>query len=90
MNTILQEVKDAIRHPYTWPGGYPVYVVMFDGALLCNECAKKEYKQIAHSTKHQIRDGWDAMGATILWEGTEYCAHCSKQLESAYGEEESE
>ena len=32
---ILDQVKDAIRNPFAWPGGYPVYTVMSDGALLC-------------------------------------------------------
>ena len=86
----INQLKDAIRHPYAWPGGYPIYPVIDDGELLCCDCAKKEFRQIVHSTKHQLKDGWQAAGATILWEGTEYCAHCSTQLESAYGEEESE
>lgn len=86
----INALKNAIRQPYAWPGGYPVYIMLTDGELLCRDCARKEFKQIVHSTKHSIRDGWQAAGATILWEGTEFCAHCAKQLESAYGEGETE
>ena len=86
----INQLKDAIRHPYAWPGGYPVYPIMDDGALLCIECARKEFKTILDSTRKETRDGWQCTGSTILWEGVEYCAHCSKQLEPAYGEEESE
>ena len=90
-NQILEKVKDAIRNPYAWPGGYPVYVVMADGELLCRDCARSEYKLIADSTKTDRRDSWQAAGTMILWEGTDnYCAHCSCELESAYGEPEAE
>ena len=89
-NQILEQVKDAIRNPYAWPGGYPVYVVMADGSMLCRDCARKEYKLIANATINHERDGWKAAGADILYEGTEYCGHCSCELESAYGEPETE
>jgi len=89
-NQILEKVKDAIRNPYAWPGGYPVYVVLADGELLCRDCARREYRNIADSTLHKHRDGWKAAGADILYEGTEYCGHCSCELESAYGEPETE
>jgi len=86
-NQILEKVKDAIRNPYAWPGGYPVYVVMADGELLCRDCARSEYKLIADNTLHNTQADWVAAGAEILWEGTDnYCAHCNCALESAYGE----
>lgn len=86
----INQLKEAMRNPYAWPGGYPVYPVMDDGALLCTECARKNFRNILESTRNERHDGWHCIGAEVLWEGTEYCAHCSKQLESAYGEEESE
>ena len=86
-NTIVEQVKQAIREPYAWPGGYPVYVVCSDGAMLCAACAKDNFKKIAEATKKYYSDGWRAVGAAILWEGEEYCGHCGRLLESAYGEE---
>jgi hypothetical protein len=82
----INDLKDAIRHPHAWPGGYPVYAVLSDGEMVCHECAKKEYKNILDSTRNGSRDGWQCIGADILWEGVAYCGHCSKELESAYGE----
>ena len=90
-NQILEQVKNAIRNPYAWPSGYPVYIVMADGELFCRECARSEYKLIADSTRTDRKDGWTASGTMILWEGTDnYCAHCNRELESAYGEPEAD
>jgi hypothetical protein len=85
---IIDQVKEAIRNPFAWPGGYPVYSVMADGHLLCAACARENFRQIAHDTIKGWNTGWDAIGAEILWEGREECAQCGKTLESAYGEDE--
>ena len=94
-NAKLEQVKRAIREPYAWPGGYPVYTVMSDGELMCPQCACENFRQIVRDTKERdIRSGWCAEGAEVYWEGAdEDCAHCGKALPSAYGdpyEEESE
>lgn len=91
-NRVLEQVKNAIHNPFAWPGGYPVYTVLSDGEMLCPDCARKEYRLIARATLNKDRSDWQAAGADILYEGSaDYCAHCNKQLESAYGEtEESE
>ena len=82
-----RELRDAIRTRYAWPGGYPMAVLMDDGTAVCMDCAKSEYKQIAHSNRHNIRDGWMPEAVFINWEDVDcYCAHCNKQIESAYGE----
>ena len=39
-NSTLIRVREAIRNPYAWPGGYPIYTVLYDGALLCATCAR--------------------------------------------------
>ena len=83
----LEQVKEAIRNSFVWPGGYPLYTVMSDGELLCPKCAKKNYRLIAEATKKKLNDGWKAEGAEILWEGLEYCGHCGKELECAYPED---
>lgn len=89
-NPILEQVKQAIRSPHAWPGGYPVYTILSDGEVLCPKCARAEFKQIVRATREKLRDGWRAAGVEILWEGEEYCAHCGEELESAYGPGESE
>ena len=83
----IEQVKQAIREPYAWPGGYPVYTIMADGELLCPDCARHFFRQIVRSTKDKARDGWQAIGAEVYWEGpAQQCAHCGKTLESAYGD----
>lgn len=84
---ILNKVKQAIREPFAWPGGYPCFALMKDGEFLCADCAKSNFRSIVDSTKHNYNDGWCALGSEINYEGTHYCGHCSAELESAYGEE---
>ena len=86
---IIGQVKQAIREPYAWPGGYPVVVVMADGELMCPDCAKSNFRQIVSATKARYNDGWKAAGASVNWEGAdEHCCNCNAALESAYGETE--
>lgn len=86
---ISSEVKNAIRNPYAWPGGYPIYTILADGSLLCPQCAHSNLGLILRNTSQENNSGWEALGAEVLWEGTEACGHCGKPLESAYGEVQS-
>jgi len=86
----IQAVKQAIRHPYTDHGGYPVYVLLNDGSYLCPSCARSEFRLIVHATRYECigRNDWAANGVDILWEtegSPEHCGHCGKELQSAYG-----
>lgn len=85
-NSTLIRVREAIRNPYAWPGGYPIYTVLYDGELLCATCARSNYRLISEQTRHtDLNCGWAALGAEIYWEGPpEPCAHCGQMLESAY------
>lgn len=85
--TLINKVKNAIRHPYAWPGGYPQYLVTTDGAALCCACGRKEWRNIIMAMRQNLRDGWQVDGVDINWENTDlYCDHCSKPIESAYGD----
>lgn len=86
---ILAQVKRAIREPYAWPGGYPVYTVMEDGELLCPKCARENFKQIARDTAAAWRGSWGAIGAEVHCENfdselPDLCGHCGDELQSAY------
>ncbi len=84
----LREVKRAIREPYAWPGGYPLFIIMADGEALSVEAAHDNWRLICRATLAGLHDGWRAAGADINWEDNSlYCAHTGKQIESAYGEE---
>jgi hypothetical protein len=86
--TIPQSVKDAIRNPHAFPGGYPKYIVCNDGSCLCPKCAKDNYRAIAHDTVKQWRTGWDVAAVDINWEDDSlYCDNCNNTIPSAYGEE---
>lgn len=88
---VPQQVKQAIRDEYAWPGGYPLYLVTSDGAALCVTCGRTEYKQIAYAIRHRLHDGWRVEAADINWEDPSlYCDHCSKRIESAYAEDEAQ
>ncbi len=83
---MIEQTKQFIREPCAWPGGYPKVLVMNDGGCLCSECAKSEFKQIVYAIKHALRDGWQAEGISIHYEGEPIvCDHCSVEIESAYG-----
>jgi hypothetical protein len=86
---ILRQVKDAIRTGYAWPGGYPLSVICNDGEALCTDCARKEWRNIAHDTVKGWRTGWDVAGVQVLWEGGNHCDQCSACLD-AYPQEEGE
>jgi hypothetical protein len=85
--TTLRAVKQAIREPYAWPGGYPVYIIMADGGPLSVKAAREHWRSIAHSTINGYGDGWAAYAAEINWESELFCAHSGERIESAYGEE---
>jgi hypothetical protein len=50
------------------------------------DCARSEYRQIAHANKYNLRDSWKPEGVDINYENEIYCAHCDKQIETAYGD----
>lgn len=86
MNSI--ELRKAIRAKYAWPGGYPMFCITSDGAALCMECARKEYKQIAYARHHKQNDGWCVVAVDINYEDASlHCDHCSQRIESAYAED---
>lgn len=87
-NKKTASLREFIRQPYAWPGGYPLYAIMSDGSTLCKTCAKTEYRQIVRSTRAMSDDGWRFMCVDINYEDQDlYCEHCGTQIESAYGED---
>ncbi len=78
---ILRQVKQAARHAFAWPGGYPLAVILEDGEAICPKCARAEYRQIAWSTIVGDHGGWAALGAQICeGEQHEACCHCGTTI----------
>lgn len=87
MNATLHQVKEFVRHPYAWPGGYPCYAVTTDGAALCDTCVRSEFRQIVWDHINKCHTGWHIAGIHINYEDPDlYCDHCSKRIESAYAD----
>ena len=86
----LAVVKQAIREPYAWPGGYPLYLVMSDGELLSLDAARKEWATICYAVfSGDEHGGWMPAGVDINWENPDlYCAHTNARIPSAYAEDD--
>jgi hypothetical protein len=65
---------------FAWPGGYPIVFLTDDGDCLCAECAKRVF----------IMEKID-VSADCYYEGPAmFCDGCNREIESAYGDPESE
>ena len=88
MTTASQSLRKADQlaaSPYAWPGGYPMFALLNDGACLCKDCAKSERESIGTTTGS---DGWTISTLAINWENSELnCDNCGNLIESAYGQE---
>ncbi len=65
---------------FAWPGGYLLLAIMSDGAALCPDCVKDNYREIAASNRAGDDDGWRTVGFDTFESGEawETCAHCSR------------
>ena len=81
---MIHRGEDGAFPAYAWPGGYPIVYILADGATLCPKCANGENGSEA-STDNECRE-WKIVGSDIHWEGDPFtCAHCNREIESAYG-----
>ena len=55
MDNCADIAKYVARTRYAFPGGYELYAITDDGGLLCHDCCKTEFHQIASSYEG---DGW--------------------------------
>ena len=83
----INKVKDALRNPWAWPGGYPIQFFTYDGCL-CHHCVRANWRAVVADTKMNA-GGW-CVQPEVLWEGSEQCVECGNELESAYGDPELE
>ena len=80
-------LREAIRQGSTWPQGYPLYLILRDGAALCAKCAGKNYKHIARANRDNHYNPWKTEGLAINWENRALaCGHCDRPIQCAYPE----
>ncbi len=74
--------KDGKLPAYAWPGGYPIFYLASDNAVLCPKCAN-EYTPERDNEK-QLKP----VVADINYEDASlYCENCNVRIESAYAED---
>lgn len=86
----LAKIKTYLRSgPYAWPGGYPLYFVMNDGAALSFKAVRQKWRCIVDAhLRGDMRSGWHIAGVDVNWEDPElYCDHTGERIESAYAED---
>lgn len=75
--------------PYAWPGGYPLFFLMTDGAALSFAAAVTMAETIRDSIRTDSRDGWRPAAVYVNWEDSSlYCDHTGARIESAYGDDD--
>ena len=82
--------KYVARTRYAYPGGYELFAITNDGAILCNDCCRTEFRLIAESVRDNpgdafgYCDGWRvvAIDSTAMLEESTYCDHCNKTIEA--------
>tara|TARA_R100001377_G_scaffold51740_1_gene30280 strand:+ start:56 stop:316 length:261 start_codon:yes stop_codon:yes gene_type:complete len=82
--SILHKVKEAIRHHYAFPGGYPLFAVTADDGALCCTCLSVEFKNICYSINEEINDGFRVADVVINYESEILCDNCGNDIEKAY------
>lgn len=80
-------IKEFTKHPYAWPGGYPLFAITSDGGALCANCTRKKLGNIVTAIARNLHDGWNVEAIDVNWEDGELmCDHCSQHIESAYAD----
>jgi len=84
----VEDLKATLRAgPYTGLGGYPLYFIAADGAVLSFDTVRKHFAVVASSVRdNDCTGGWRVVACDVNWEDTELiCEHSGKRIESAYG-----
>lgn len=69
------DMKASLRAgPNAWPGGYSIVFFTSDGALICSECARKNFRSVAWSIRNRCADGWQIIASGIEAVSAE-CVH---------------
>lgn len=86
-------VEYFMQYNYAWPGGYPMFGIMYDGECMCAKCKDENKQLIRDNTNCKKEDAtdlqWRMVDSDINYENTDlYCCNCNAKIESVYGEED--
>lgn len=71
--------------PYAWPGGYPLFFVLSDGAAASFAGVRANLRQCIRALRDQSRDGWRVIGCEINYEDPDArCAITDEPIPCAY------
>ena len=85
INTVQDFVKTLENGPYTFPGGYPLYFICQDGAILSFQAVKDNEYLINCAINEDNDPQWRVIGADINYEDDDlYCDHSGIAIECAY------
>ena len=87
--------KYVARTRYAFPGGYELFAITTDGAVLCHKCCRAEFRLIAESVRDypgdvfEYCDGWRVVevGSTAEYDnfGDDdnhlICDHCNRIID---------
>jgi hypothetical protein len=92
-----KELKEALRNPYAWPGGYPTFFVTSDCSALSHRAVRENYREVLRALREGDKtSGWHIDCCIVNWEGSFlgnnqyeplYCEHTGDIIPSAYGDD---
>lgn len=51
-------LRQLIRQHFAWPGGYEIFFVTPDSEVICVDCARYNYREIARDRRNRQNTGW--------------------------------
>ena len=79
MNIDQIRMSDNTLPPYAFPGGYPIFYITTQGAILCPDCANEEDQD------PDVRDDDPILAYIVNYEDPELiCDNCNAWIECAY------
>lgn len=91
----ISDFRRAVRNgPYAWPGGYPLYWIMADGAAIAFDVARVSWEgrlMLEALRNPRANDQWLPIAVEANWEDAElFCDHTGERIPSAYAEPDTE
>lgn len=79
------ELRATLRAmPHLLHDGDDVALLLDDGEVFCEQCARDCIGSMLYSLRHGLYDGWRPIGLSVCYGGEsevgDICAHCGRQL----------